>query len=317
MSYQAPWWLANPHAQSILPTRLRRIRAAGRWRAISTRDDDTIWVKQLEQGGPLVLLLHGLGGCAESLYVQGMQHSLNQAGFSTWAWNARGAVQPNNTQATYHGGRYTDVQDLIRAAGTRELYAVGFSLGAAMLINTLGRDALGLRGAVTISCPFNFAANAAYLDSPKTWLYRRYLLNRLCKMAARKREHGQRLQAPWSTSYPADAVLAKLKTFRDFDNALTAPLNGFLDADDLYQRVDPGQVLGQVQTPLLMLQASDDPLFTADSRPPLPLPKSCQFELTQGGGHVGFVTGSWPWKAQYYAEQRCREFLLQLSGDIQ
>jgi predicted alpha/beta-fold hydrolase len=38
-------------------------------------------------------------------------------------------------------------------------------------------------------------------------------------------------------------------------------------------------------------------------------------EVTQGGGHVGFVTGSNPLKPDYWLDQRIPEFLrLQLTG---
>lgn len=309
MSFVAPGWLANPHAQSILPTRFRSVPNQGAWRHVETRDGDRLEVKVLDGGEPVALLLHGLGGCAESLYVRGMQQALHQAGFTVWAWNARGSVRPNLTQATYHGGRYQDVQDVIRAIGSRPVVAVGFSLGASMLINALGRDPCGVRAAITLSCPFGFIDSVTHLDGPKGWVYRRYLLQRLRNMAQRKRRYGQAIGAEWVDLYPNDQRLAELKTFRAFDDCLTAPLNGFADAQDLYLSVDPANVLGQVTTPLLMIQADDDPLFAAHSRPPIPLPKSCAFELTRGGGHVGFVRGDSPWKAQYYAEQRAVEFL--------
>ena len=316
MSYRAPWWLANRHAQSVLPTRFRYLPNPGVWRHIATRDGDRLEVKTVEQGAPLALILHGLGGCAESLYVRGMQRALNRAGFSTWAWNARGAGRPNLRGDTYHGGRYCDVQDLIQAAGARPMVAVGFSLGAAMLVNTLGRSAPGIQAAVAVSCPFGFVDNVAHLDGPRGRIYRHYLLHRLRHMARRKRAYGQAMGADWAHRYPGDSELSRLRTFQAFDDRLTAPLNGFQDAMDLYHEVDPAQVLDHVQAPLLMLQADDDPLFVDHARPPTPLPKSCEFELTRGGGHVGFVHGPWPWQAQYYAEQRAVDFLTSHLGDL-
>lgn len=316
MTYTLPWWMPNKHAQTILPNRLRRSPPPGQWHSFKSRDGDTLEYKALDHGGPLVLILHGLGGCGESPYVMGMQRHLNQAGFSTWAWNARGAVAPNQSARTYHGGCYADVQDLIDQAGDREVYAIGFSLGAAMLLNAIGRDARGIRAAVTISCPFGFVDNVRHLDGPKGAIYRRYLIGRLQRMAQRKRQHGLAIGAEWAADYPQDQELASLTTFQAFDDRLTGPLNGFDNAMDLYEQVDPAQVFSTIETPLLMLQADDDPFFTPDSRPPRPLPKSCQFELTRGGGHVGFVSGLWPWTAKYYAEHRALTFLLQHCEDL-
>lgn len=313
--FKQAWWLANPHLQSIVPTRIRRAPIQGRWFDLKTRDEDVLQVKSVEVAKPLVLLLHGLGGCAESLYVRGMQRALNRHGFSTWAWNARGSVAPNNRADTYHGGRYTDVQDLIDAAGDRPVFALGFSLGGSMLVNALGRDARGLRAAMAVSCPFGFVDNVKHLDGRAGRIYRRYLLGRLRRMAARKRDHGVDIGADWADRYPSDSVLAQLTTFQAFDDALTGPLNGFDDAMDLYQSVDPAQVVEGIKTPTLLLQADDDPLFAPGSRPPEARPQACQFELTRGGGHVGFVTGAWPGGARYYAEQRAIEFFRPFIGD--
>ncbi|QGG79219.1 alpha/beta fold hydrolase [Litorivicinus lipolyticus] len=314
MSFRPAWWLANPHLQSIIPTRLRRIDLPGRARAIvRTRDQDELLVEQLDTGnGPLVILLHGLGGCASSLYVTGMQSAFHQAGYNTWAWNARGAVRPNLRPDTYHGGRFADVADLVDSAGQRPVALVGFSLGAAMLINLVGRPAAcpsTVKAAVAISCPFGFVKNAAHLDGPSTWLYRRYLLGRLRRMTQRKRNWAVSQGLDWARRLPDDAELARLTRFADFDDRITAPLNGFADATDLYRQVDPDQVVSAIQTPTLVVQADDDPLFTAPLEPTGIRPKSLTLELTSGGGHVGFVQGRWPWSAEFYAQTRALEFV--------
>jgi predicted alpha/beta-fold hydrolase len=41
------------------------------------------------------------------------------------------------------------------------------------------------------------------------------------------------------------------------------------------------------------------------------LSPSVALEVTQKGGHVGFVTGNNPFKAEYWLEQRIPEFLQQ------
>ena len=314
MSFQPAWWLNNRHLQSIVPNRIRRLPKMDRTRTIvTTRDNDELLVDCMDNGhGPVVVLLHGLGGCSGSYYILGMQAALTKAGLNTWAWNARGALRPNLTQQTYHGGRYDDLEDLLAHIGDREVALVGFSLGAAMLVNMLGRNPTNpeIKAAVAISCPFEFVTNAKHLESPDAWFYRRYLLGRLRRMTQTKRALGQRQSKPWATLLPSDEELKQMRTFAQFDDRVTGPLNGFKDANDLYQQVDPNRVVGQISHPCLLLQASDDPMFARGIAPTHPLPKLVEYELTYGGGHVGFVSGRWPWQAEFYAERRAVDFIL-------
>ncbi|MGB0958118.1 MAG: YheT family hydrolase, partial [Litorivicinus sp.] len=302
----------NPHLQSIIPTRARRVRLPQRTRAcIQTRDNDQLWVDQLDdKRGPVVIILHGLGGNSDSQYIRGMQAKFHGAGWNTWAWNARGALKPNLRPDTYHGGRHEDVEDLVRAAN-RPVAVIGFSLGAAMLINLLGRDSCpsAVKAAVAISCPFDFVQNARHLDGPSAVVYRRYLLGQLRKLTNQKREWALRHGHPWANRLPSKEALNQLTRFCDFDDQVTAPLNGFNDAMDLYHSVDPGRVVANIQVPTLTIQADDDPLFIRPRAPSNTLPKSLSLELTSGGGHVGFVQGRWPWNAEFYAETRALEFV--------
>jgi predicted alpha/beta-fold hydrolase len=96
-----------------------------------------------------------------------------------------------------------------------------------------------------------------------------------------------------------------LRTFRRFDNEITAPLNGFRDVDDYYSRASSKQYLKSIEVPTLLIQARDDPFLPA---PALPqdddLSPAVTLELSRRGGHVGFVSGNNPMRPQYWLEQR-------------
>jgi hypothetical protein len=53
------------------------------------------------------------------------------------------------------------------------------------------------------------------------------------------------------------------RTLRDFDDAVTAPLHGFLGADDYYARSSAGPLLATIRTPTLLLHAANDPFLPA------------------------------------------------------
>ena len=107
-----------------------------------------------------------------------------------------------------------------------------------------------------------------------------------------------------------------LNCFRDFDHQITAPLHGFASGDDYYQKASSRQFLRSIQIPTLVIHAKDDPFMnhkvipTADELSP-----SVTFELSEKGGHVGFVQGDWPWQASYYLETRIPEFLAEFEKD--
>jgi hypothetical protein len=104
--------------------------------------------------------------------------------------------------------------------------------------------------------------------------------------------------------------LSKLHTIRDFDEAVTAPLHGFGSAEEYYTKSSCRQYLHNIHVPTLLVQSKDDPFMTQDLLPGSDeLSSAITLELTEKGGHVGFVCGALPWQAEYWLEQRVPMFL--------
>jgi hypothetical protein len=63
----------------------------------------------------------------------------------------------------------------------------------------------------------------------------------------------------------------------------------------------------------LLLNAVDDPFLPSavldDVRVRAARNRAIELEFVPRGGHVGFVSGSAPWRARYYAEWRALHFL--------
>jgi predicted alpha/beta-fold hydrolase len=78
----------------------------------------------------------------------------------------------------------------------------------------------------------------------------------------------------------------------EFDDLITAPLHGFKDADDYYQRCSGIQRLKEIRLPTQIIHAKDDPFMTEAVIPKYVLPDNIDYRLFDKGGHVGFVTGS-------------------------
>ena len=141
-------------------------------------------------------------------------------------------------------------------------------------------------------------------------MYQQYLLGRLKATMMRKLDRHKDFPLPVSK-----AQILALKTIREFDDLLTAPLHGFHNADDYYQKSSGKAFLKQVRIPLLLVHAKDDPFLSPAVLPKADeIPPFVQLILSRHGGHVGFVTGNTPFKAEYWLEQQLPPYLAQFLG---
>ena len=237
-----------------------------------------------------MLVVHGLEGSSESPYVQGLLARVHAAGWNGAAFDLRSCgrlVRRGLRSSTaYHAGQTADLAYMIDRLQTRwegPLAAVGFSLGGNMLLKWLGEtgDGSPLRAAVAISVPFDLSASAARVDG-RGFLsasYRSFFLRSLRRKGlALARELPDKLDP---------AAIRSCRTFRGFDEQVTARLFGFESADDYWMRSSSGRFLPSIRRPTLLLAAEDNPIVPAaciprDDHRPQPPPQP----LAGGGGRT-------------------------------
>jgi predicted alpha/beta-fold hydrolase len=109
-----------------------------------------------------------------------------------------------------------------------------------------------------------------------------------------------------------EAKIAAISTLEDFDNLITGPLHGFVNAQDYYARSSSLKYLKDIRLRTLLFSAVDDPML-----PPVVLEEvreiargnpALEIDFVAKGGHAGFVSGSLPWRPFYYAEHHVGEF---------
>jgi hypothetical protein len=160
--------------------------------------------------------------------------------------------------------------------------------------------------AVGISVPYDLAAGADLLDRTRMGrLYAAYFLRTLKRKAYAKAEI-------LDGRVDLDAM-ARARTLRAFDEAVTAPLHGFRDAADYYRRSSSGPYLEGIRVPTLLVQSRDDPFL-----PPGAIPEAAMVAnpllspaLTPRGGHVGFVEGA-PWRPRFWGDEEAARFLAEV-----
>ena len=261
------------------------------------------------QSGPLVIILHGLQGSSASPYARGLLAAVQAAGWRGVVMHFRGCSgTPNRRDRTYHAGDIGDlnwlVNRLLARQPDRRIAIVGYSLGGNVVLKWLAERGAGapVAAGVAVSVPFLLAEVAERLQHGFSRVYQRYLLASLRRDLRRKFRNG---------AAPIDLDrLARIATFREFDEQVTAPLHGFSSADDYYHRASCRQYLRAIRTPVLILQARDDPFMSERALPAEnELSPSVRIELSEHGGHAGFVGGAAPWAARYWLEERIPAFL--------
>jgi predicted alpha/beta-fold hydrolase len=322
-TFKPAWWLNDAHLQTLYPALMRRtpLPPGLRRERLITPDHDFIDIDWCGEGDqPLIILLHGLTGSSQSGYIKGLQISLLAHGFRSVALNFRGCSgEYNHSARCYHSGETEDIHFLYQTLRRREpdipFAAVGFSLGGNVLLKWLGEQGnkLSLFAAIAVSVPLVLSICATKLDKGFSKIYRKNLLRDLKHHVQAKQRHLEKLgkrQEAGKIERLGD--LSRIKSFWQYDDRVVARLHGFKNVQDYYQRSSSRQFLKSIAIPTLLIQALDDPFMTDKVLPDLDeLSPSIYLEITQGGGHVGFVAGDIPFKPTYWLEQRIPEFLKQ------
>ena len=310
-AFRPAWWLPGPHLQTLYPSLFRPRNAPQLTRErIELPDGDFVdldWTRQTD--GIVVLILHGLEGSIDSHYTAGILSALARHGYTAGLMYFRGrSGEPNRLPRSYHSGETGDLdfvmQHVSRQHPEKKIAVIGYSLGGNVLLKWLGEQgstALPVT-AVTVSVPFDLNCAALTLEQGLSRIYQRHLLQKLRgSVATRARLH--------TMPFPVER-LAELRTFRQFDHAITAPLHGFSGVDDYYQQSSSKQFLKSIAIPTLMLQARDDPFLPESALPDeADLGSAVTLEISPRGGHVGFISGWNPLRPTYWLEQRILQHL--------
>lgn len=237
----------------------------------------------------VVLLIHGLTGCHGSPYLVRTSDKLVERGVRTFRVDLRGsgASQPISSRPG-HAGRSEDVraavQQIIQLCPGSRIAVAGFSLGGNLLLKMLGESPAEvpavLDHALAVAPPIDLAACAAGLRSGLARLYGRSFTKRLHVMLQTRQDLLAELPE-LGARRPRDLF--------DFDDRITAPLSGFENAKEYYERCSSAPLLPKITVPTVIVAASDDPLIPASMLRDAPRSATVELVLTEGGGHVGFL----------------------------
>lgn len=311
MKYVAPRWLPGGQLQTIWPALYAR-RAFGpapqyrreRW---DTPDGDFIDVDFLREAPsqeatanaarPLLVVFHGLEGSSRSHYCEAFADLARERGWACALPHFRGCSgEINRAPRAYHSGDHAEIGwmlERLRASHAGPLMAVGVSLGGNALLRwaaEVGEEARRSADAVAAVCsPVDLAAGGHAIGRGfNRQIYTRMFLRTLVPKALRKLAQHPGL-------FDRQALLAARDLYA-FDNVFTAPVHGFRNTEDYWQRASAKPLLHRIRIPALVVNARNDPFVPAAS---LPLPHEVANAFVTlwqplHGGHVGFAQGRMP-----------------------
>lgn len=313
VEYKPPFIFQHAHVSTVYPALFRKVDAPPYFRErISTPDNDFLDLDWLARGSDrIVVISHGLEGNASRAYVRGMAKVFHENGFDILAWNYRGCGgEINKTTRFYHSGATDDLDHVVRHAlskGYRQLFLVGFSLGGNLTLKFLGEQgdqvSSQVKGAVAFSTPFDLHRGCLKLSSPTNWIYSQRFLRSLKEKVTRK----ARLLGGIDIR-----GIDKIRNLKEFDDQFTAPLHGFRDAVDYYEKCSAIKFVKGIAVPTLAVNAANDPFLSPECYPaPNEIANDMlTLEYPSHGGHVGFAIFNQ--NGVYWSELRAYKFIQSL-----
>lgn len=311
-------WLSNPHVQTMLAKFLNRNEIIPSINEVLELPDgdfvDLAWteIPQANNTKPIIVLLHGLQGSKNSHYIKSMFKAIKQQGWIAVLIHFRGCSgKPNRLAHSYHSGYTYDIHYFTQQLKTRyqqcKLAIIGYSLGGNVLTKYLAEAKNSPYACATVICaPLHLASCSAKINSGSSKIYQKYLIDML------KQSTEEKIKLGLIQDISLNA-LKQLKTMRDFDNSVTAPLNSFTSAEHYYSESSGINVLNKIAQPCLIIHAEDDPFLSHEHITHIDyLPENITFEISTHGGHVGFLSTNITDKSLkpvYWLETRVPQFL--------
>lgn len=254
---------------------------------------------------PLIILIHGMAGSANSIYMKMAAAFFSKQGYPVMCLNLRGAGSSATLcKNRYHGGFTVDLQTVVDQIKVfysfSSAFFIGFSLGGNILLKwAAAKPDPIVKGFIAVSVPIDLALTERQIALPRNWFYHQYLLRWL-------KEEFQ--------GYPLYQSLAlkerrAIKTIHEFDTRITAPMAGFDTVEKYYQWASAIDDLHAIRAPTLLIQAQDDPWipFSAFNAVKEGINSSLTCLFPKNGGHLGFhgVGSQVPWY------NRCAEIFIE------
>jgi len=299
MSQEIPFepfsFIHDPHHQTILSSVLNFLpEPPSVQKIVRLPDGDKLVAEittpsQWQETGPTVLFVHGLCGSHRSPNLVRMVNRLEPLGVRCVRYNMRGCGSGRGqAKQLYHSGRSEDLFAVLHAVKKEHplspITLIGFSLGGNIVVKLTGE--LGslapqyLDKLIAVSPPVDLYSSVQMLGDPANAFFEKYFY----KILRADVHYRHKL----FKDLPRVHLPRSLKLY-EFDQLYTAPMSGFSDAMDYYDRCSGSSVIEHISIPTKILLSEDDPIISASSLDAFNLPKNIEVFKTKKGGHMGYL----------------------------
>ena len=260
---------------------------------------------------PTLVLIHGLEGSSNSIYMLGTAAKAFAVGFNVVRLNLRSCGETAHlTETIYHAGLSGDARavlaELIERDKLKRIFLAGFSLGGNICLKLAGEFGESappeLKGVAAISPSIDLSRCADAIELKENWLYQKSFVNSLKRRL-------KLVKKLYPEIYSLEN-LGKTRTVREFDSRFTCVYGGFADVDDYYSRASALSFVENIRVPTLIVHAQDDPFvpFESFQDSSLTANKFVILLAPARGGHVGFISNSAIAENRFWAENRLVQF---------
>lgn len=290
--------LRNHHLMTVvpgfLPRKVKQFAGMGESRLFAINADAKLlghchW--QQQRNSPTVIILHGLEGSSESSHVLGIGKKSYNFGFNVVRLNMRNCGgSMAHAQTLYNAGMWEDVQAVMRILnekeGIKQFFLAGYSLGGNLILNAAAHQdssaPFKIMAVCAVSPSIDLARSVEAIERSNNRIYQTWFLQSMKKRILEKYQQHPDI-------YKVDGI-NNILTIREFDNRFTAPYGGYGTADRYYKEASSIWKFKQIQCPVLIITAEDDPLVPVDSFHRLTTATDeLHVVITKHGGHGGFL----------------------------
>jgi len=267
---------------------------------------------------PAIVLVHGLEGSVDSSYMMGTAEKAFAAGFNAFRLNQRNcgageALTPSLYNSSLSCDSRAVVLELAERDRLPEIFVCGWSMGGNLILKMVGEFGASpppaLRGAIGVAPSVNLSASSDAISQRQNLLYEWHFVRNLNRRTRRKAA-----QFPERYAVLQGDGLRRVRTVRQFDDAVVAPVFGYRDAEDYYQQASALNTIAQISVPTLIIAAQDDTFvpFGTFEHPAIRGNPNITVLAPEHGGHCAFIS-RFDGEERFWAEARIVEFCRQKS----
>ena len=286
MIYKRPGYLINGHLETLIPYFHYKIGEIPYERErLELADGDFLdldWIKN--KNDKLIIISHGFEGNSHDHNVERSAKYFHQRNSDILMWHFRSCGKELNRLPNIYS--FNDLVDLhaVIAHATKtksydSIYLLGFSMGAIAILNYLASGLIHpeIKAAVVVSIPMLLPETLNRLSTGiSALIYGRNFHTKLKRKLNRKAEQ-----------YPAIWDRSTIEASHRFEDLIEIVLDAHGAMRTYFEEISPLHRLQQVKSPVLVINAKNDPFLGRSSYPDS---DNHHIELCypSKGGHTGF-----------------------------